>query len=44
MLEEIAAHMTRVIADGTWTPRIDRSPHYEGAIPELGQATTSLAL
>jgi peptidoglycan/xylan/chitin deacetylase (PgdA/CDA1 family) len=42
-LEEIAAHVKRVIADGTWTPRIDRLPYYEGPIPELGPAAPTLA-
>jgi peptidoglycan/xylan/chitin deacetylase (PgdA/CDA1 family) len=42
-LEEIAAHVKRVIADGTWKPRIDRLPYYDGPIPELGPATPSLA-
>ena len=42
-LEGIAAHVKRVIADGTWTPRIDRLPYYDGPIPELGTAMPSLA-
>jgi peptidoglycan-N-acetylglucosamine deacetylase len=42
-LEEIAAHVKRLIADGTWRPRIDRLPYYDGPIPELGPATPSLA-
>jgi hypothetical protein len=42
-LEDIAAHVQRVIADGTWAPRIDRLPYYEGPIPELGLATPALA-
>jgi peptidoglycan/xylan/chitin deacetylase (PgdA/CDA1 family) len=38
-LEDIAAHVQRVIADGTWTPRVDRLPYYDGPIAELGPAT-----
>ena len=26
------------IDTGTWTPRVDRLPYYEGPIPELGEA------
>ena len=32
-LEEIAAHVRRVVADGTWTPRLDRLPYYDRPIP-----------
>jgi peptidoglycan/xylan/chitin deacetylase (PgdA/CDA1 family) len=32
-LEEIAAHVRTVVADGTWTPRVDRLPYYERPIP-----------
>ena len=42
-LEEIAAHVQRVMAEGTWTPRIDRLPYYDGPIPELGPAAPTLA-
>jgi peptidoglycan/xylan/chitin deacetylase (PgdA/CDA1 family) len=42
-LEDIATHVQQVIADGTWTPRIDRLPYYAGPIPELGPATPTLA-
>jgi hypothetical protein len=35
-LEEIAAHVRKVIADSAWTPRVDRLPYYDGPIPELG--------
>jgi peptidoglycan-N-acetylglucosamine deacetylase len=42
-LEEIAAHAQRVMAEGTWTPRIDRLPYYDGPIPELGLAAPTLA-
>jgi peptidoglycan/xylan/chitin deacetylase (PgdA/CDA1 family) len=41
-LEDIATHVRRVIADGIWTPRIDRLPYYDGPIPELGQAAPTL--
>jgi peptidoglycan/xylan/chitin deacetylase (PgdA/CDA1 family) len=27
--EQIAAHVRRVVADGTWTPRVDQLPYYE---------------
>jgi hypothetical protein len=37
-MEEIAQHAQACIAKGTWQPRIDRMPYYEGAIPELGDA------
>jgi hypothetical protein len=42
-LEDIAAHVKRVMADGTWTPRIDHLPYYDGPIPELGVAAPALA-
>lgn len=42
-LEDIAAHVQRVIADGIWAPRIDRLPYYDGPIPELGLAAPALA-
>jgi peptidoglycan/xylan/chitin deacetylase (PgdA/CDA1 family) len=42
-LEDIAAHVMRVMADGIWTPRIDRLPYYDGPIPELGVAAPALA-
>lgn len=35
-LDEIAAHVQKVIDDGSWTPRTDRLPYYPGPIPELG--------
>jgi peptidoglycan/xylan/chitin deacetylase (PgdA/CDA1 family) len=41
-LEEIAAHVKRLIAADTWTPRVDRLPYYDGPIPELGPATPTL--
>jgi hypothetical protein len=31
------------MAEGTWTPRIDRLPYYDGPIPELGPAAPTLA-
>ena len=34
-MEDIAAHVRRVVADGSWVPRIDRLPYYPGPIPEL---------
>lgn len=37
-MEEIARHAQACMAKGTWQPRIDRMPYYEGAIPELRDA------
>ena len=34
-MEEIAMHVEKCIDDGSWTPRIDNLPYYEGTIPEL---------
>jgi peptidoglycan/xylan/chitin deacetylase (PgdA/CDA1 family) len=34
-MEDIAAHVRKVIKTGEWTPRIDRMPYYKGRIPEL---------
>jgi peptidoglycan-N-acetylglucosamine deacetylase len=34
-LEDVAAHLQKCIDDGSWTPRVDRMPYYEGRIPEL---------
>ena len=34
-LEEIALHVRKCIDDGTYEPRIDKLPYYEGPIPEL---------
>jgi hypothetical protein len=42
-LEEIAAHVQRLMTEGTWTPRIDRLPYYDGPIPELRPAAPTLA-
>ena len=36
--EQIARHVRKLIDDGTWQPRIDDLPYYEGPIPELGHA------
>jgi len=27
--------MQKCIADGSWTPRVDELPYYDGLIPEL---------
>ncbi len=37
-MEDIAAHVRKVVADGSWRPRIDRLPYYPGPIPELRRA------
>ena len=42
-MEEIAAHVRAMIAEGRWTPRIDRLPYYDGPIPELGEVAPALA-
>ena len=34
-LEEIALHVRKCIDEGTYQPRIDKLPYYEGPIPEL---------
>ena len=34
-LEEIALHVRKCIDDGTYKPRIDNLPYYDGPIPEL---------
>ncbi|MDF9845370.1 MULTISPECIES: polysaccharide deacetylase [unclassified Paenibacillus] len=34
-LEEIAMHVRKCINDGSYTPRVDQLPYYEGRIPEL---------
>ena len=34
-LEEIAMHVRKCIDDGTYKPRIDQLPYYDGVIPEL---------
>ena len=35
-LEEIAGHIHDLMKAGTWHPRVDNFPYYEGPIPELG--------
>ena len=42
-LEEISAHVRRVIEDGSWQPRIDHLPYYAGPIPELGEIAPAVA-
>ena len=42
-LEDISAHVRRMIDEGKWTPRIDRLPYYDGPIPELGDAEPGLS-
>ncbi len=42
-LEEIAAHVRGLAAQGKWEPRTDRLPYYDGPIPELGEVAPSLA-
>ncbi len=42
-LEDIAAHVRGVVADGSWQPRTDRLPYYDKPIPELGEAEPTLA-
>ena len=37
-LEEIAAHVRKLMAEGSWQPRVDKLPYYTGPIPELGEA------
>lgn len=34
-LEEIALHVQKCIEDGTYQPRVDQLPYYDGRIPEL---------
>lgn len=36
-LDEISAHVERLMSAREWTPRVDRLPYYEGPIPELGR-------
>jgi len=36
-LEDIAAHVRKLAADGVWRPRCDRLPYYPGPIPELAE-------
>jgi peptidoglycan/xylan/chitin deacetylase (PgdA/CDA1 family) len=42
-LEDISAHVRRMIDEGEWTPRVDRLPYYDGPIPELGDAEPGLS-
>lgn len=42
-LDEIAAHIRKLIDDGRWSPRVDDLPYYPGPIPELGPASPALA-
>lgn len=42
-MEDIAAHIRKVVADGTWVPRVDQLPYYDGPIPELGDVMPSVA-
>ena len=37
-MEEITAHIQQCIDDGSWTPRVDKLPYYDGPIPELKDA------
>ena len=34
-MEEIAAHVHKVIADGTYKPRVDNLPYYTGPVPRI---------
>jgi peptidoglycan/xylan/chitin deacetylase (PgdA/CDA1 family) len=34
-LEDIAAHVRKLMAEGTWQPRCDRLPYYSGRIPDF---------
>jgi peptidoglycan/xylan/chitin deacetylase (PgdA/CDA1 family) len=43
-LEDLAAHVRKMIADKRWTPRVDNLPYYAGPIPELGEVEPALAL
>ena len=37
-MEEITAHIQKCIDDGSWMPRVDKLPYYDGPIPELKDA------
>ena len=37
-MEEIARHVRSAIDDGSYSPRVDDLPYYDGRIPELGEA------
>ena len=34
-MEEIGLHVQACIDDGSWTPRVDQLPYYDGMVPEL---------
>ena len=34
-MEEIALHVQACVDDGSWTPRVDQLPYYDGLVPEL---------
>ena len=34
-MEQIANHVQACIDDGSWTPRVDQLPYYDGLVPEL---------
>jgi len=34
-LDEIAAHASQCVADGSWTPRVDRLPFYTAPLPDV---------
>ena len=36
-LDEVCDHVTALIAEGTWEPRVDRIPPYHSPIPELAR-------
>ena len=36
-LEEIAAHVRSCIAQGRYSPRVDRLPYYDGPVSVLGR-------
>ena len=33
-MDEIARHARKCIDDGSWTPRVEQMPYYDGRIPE----------
>ena len=34
-MEEIGLHVQACVDDGSWTPRVDQLPYYDGMVPEL---------
>lgn len=42
-MEEIAAHVRGLVAGNLWQPHVDRLPHYDGPIPELGRVEPALS-